>query len=134
MKLCLQLAGILQLVLSLAHCALPRRFGWREELQRVSLVTRQVFWVHMGFLMLTLAGFGSVTWLRADDLLTRGPLARTVLGGLAVFWIARLYCQFFVYRPELWRGNPVNTTAHVLFAALWTFLAGVYTAAFRLQF
>ena len=80
MKLCLQIAGMLQLSLALAHFALPRRFGWGEELQRVSLFTRQVFWVHLGFLMYALAGFGVVTWLCADDLLARNPLARAVLG------------------------------------------------------
>lgn len=130
MKTCLQIAGIFQLVLSLAHFGFARRLGWREELQRVSLLTRQIFWVHAGFLMLTLAGFGSLSLLCADDLLTRSPLARAVLGGLSVFWAVRWYCQFFVYRAELWRGNSVNTIAHILFALLWTFLTAVYAAAF----
>ncbi|MBI5774821.1 MAG: hypothetical protein HZA89_13890 [Verrucomicrobia bacterium] len=134
MKTCLQIAGVLQIALSLAHFDFARRFGWHEELQRVSLLTRQIFWVHTGFLMLVLAGFGGVSLLCADDLLMHSPLARAVLGGLSVFWIARWYCQFFVYRPELWRGNSLNTLAHILFAALWTFLAGVYITAFCHQF
>ena len=134
MKTCLQIAGLLQLVLAFAHFGFARRLGWREELQRVSLLTRQIFWVHAGFLMLVLAGFGSLSLLCADDLLVRSRLARVVLGGLSVFWAARWYCQFFVYRPELWRGNKVNTRAHVLFALLWTFLAGVYATAFFRQF
>lgn len=134
MKLCLQLAGIMQLTLALSHFAIVRRFGWREEMQRVSLFTRQVFWVHMGFLMLTLAGFGTVSYLHAAELLERGPLARTVLGGLAVFWGVRWYCQIFVYRAELWRGNTFNTWVHVLFILLWTFLTAVYATAFVRQF
>lgn len=134
MKLCLQIAGILQLLLALAHFAMPRRLGWVADLSRVSLLTRQVFWVHLGFLMLTLAGFGAVTCWHADELLQRGALPRAFLGGLAFFWLARLYCQFFVYRRELWQGNPLRTTAHYLFATLWAFLACTYAAAFRLQF
>jgi len=130
MKTCLQIAGLLQLTLSLAHFGFARHFGWREELQQVSLLTRQIFWVHAAFLMLVLVGFGGVSLLCADELLARQPLSRVVLGGLAVFWAVRWYCQFFVYRAELWRGNRFNTTAQVLFALAWTFLTAVYATAF----
>ena len=130
MKLCLQIAGILQLTLALAHVGFARKLGWREELQHVSLLTRQIFWVHAGFLMLVLAGFGSLSLLHADDLLGSNPLARFVLGGLATFWAVRLYCQFFVYRADHWRGNPFNTKAHIAFGLLWTFLTAVYVTAF----
>lgn len=130
MKTYLQLAGILQLVLSLSHFGFARHFGWREELQQVSLLTRQIFWVHTGFLMLVLACFGSLSLFYANQLLLGNPLARVILAGLASFWVARWFCQFFVYRPELWRGNSFHTLAHILFALLWTFLAGVYLAAF----
>ena len=130
MKMCLQIAGILQLALSLAHIGFARRFEWSEELKRVSLLTRQIFWVHTGFLMLVLAGFGGISFFCADDLLARSTLSRAVLGGLSVFWVARLYCQFFVYRSELWRGNNLHTVAHILFALLWTFLTTVYATAF----
>jgi len=115
--------------LSLAHFDFARRFGWSRELKRISLLTRQIFWVHTAFLMLVLAGFGGVSLLCADDLLAPSTLSRTILGGLSVFWMARLYCQFFVYRTEHWRGNNLNTVAHVLFSLLWTFLSMVYITA-----
>jgi hypothetical protein len=134
MKTCLEIVGTLQLALSLAHLGFARHFAWREELQRVSLLTRQVFWVHTGFLMLVLAGFGSLSLFYADDLLTRSPLARAVLGGQSVFWGVRWYCQFFVYRPELWRGNRLNTFAHIFFAGLWTIFTATYLIAFCRQF
>lgn len=129
MKLSLQIAGVLQLMLALAHFAFIRRLEWRDELQRVGLFTRQVFWVHTGFLMLVLAGFGVLDLVHAEELLERTALARTLLGGLTVFWTTRLYCQFFVYRPELWRGNALNTKMHLLFSALWIFLSAVHAIA-----
>jgi hypothetical protein len=130
MKTFLQIAGALQLILSVFHFAFARRLGWREDLQRVSLFTRQVFWVHMGFLMLVLAGFGGLSLIYAEELLTRSPLSRAMLGGLTVFWAARWYCQLFVYRAELWRGNAFKTKVHVSFVLLWTFLTAVYATAF----
>ncbi len=130
MKTCLQIAGVLQIMLSVAHFAFARRLGWREDLLRVSLFTRQVFWVHMGFLMLVLAGFGSLSLFCADELQMRSLLARAVLGGLTVFWAARWYCQLFVYSSELWLGNAFNTKVHVMFVSLWTFLVTVYAVSF----
>jgi len=129
MKTCLQIAGTLQMLLAFAHFGFNRRFGWREELQKVSLFTRQVFFVHMRFLMLVLAGFGIVSLFCADDLLTPGRLPRVLLGGLTIFWVVRLYCQFFFYHPDLWRGNAFNTKVHVLFGMLWVFLTAVYATA-----
>jgi len=130
MKMFLQIAGALQLILSVAHLAFARRLCWREDMQRVSLFTRQVFWVHMGFLMLVLAGFGGLSLLYADELLTRSPLSRAMLGGLTIFWAARWYCQLFVYRAELWRGSSFKTKVHISFVLLWTFLTAVYATAF----
>jgi len=129
MKTWLQIAGLLQVLLALAHFGFARKLGWRDDLQRVSLLTRQVFWVHASFLMLVLAGFGSVSLFYADELRGGSPLARFLVGGLTTFWAVRWYCQFFVYRSELWRGNRVHTTAHILFALLWTFLTLVYATA-----
>ena len=130
MKTCLQIAGVLQLLLSAAHFSFARRLSWREDLERVSLFTRQVFWVHMGFLMLVLAGFGGLSCFYTDELLTPSPLSRAILAGLALFWGARCYCQLFVYRAELWRGDPFKTKAHFASLLLWTFLTTVYATAF----
>ena len=130
MKTCLQIAGVLQLILSVAHFGFARRLVWREDLQRVSLFTRQAFWVHMGFLMFVLAGFGGVSLFLADELQAPGSLPRVMLGGLAVFWVARWYCQLFIYRAELWRGDPFKTKMHFFFLLLWTFLSATYAAAF----
>src|SRR5688572_18143760 len=115
MKTCLQIAGVMQLALAFAHFGFARYFSWQQELQRVSLLTRQVFWVHTGFIMLVLFGFGYLSLFYTAELIAPSPLARVLLAGLTLFWSLRWLCQFFVYRPELWRGNRLNTLAHILF-------------------
>lgn len=42
------------------------------------------------------------------------------------FWLIRLYCQWFVYRPQLWRGKRLETGIHYLFTGLWLALAVVF--------
>lgn len=125
----LRLVGGSLIALGLAHFLFPRRFGWREELDRLSLLTRQIFWVHTYFIVLTLVLFGSLALFWPETLLEPTPLARLVLGGQAIFWGFRLYCQHGVFRAELWRGKPFNTVVHVLFTLLWVYYTGVYAAA-----
>ncbi|HRX84807.1 MAG TPA: hypothetical protein P5572_07300, partial [Phycisphaerae bacterium] len=56
-------------------------------------------------------------------------LARLVLIGLAVFWMVRLIVQLFVYDRRLWLGDRFNTTMHVMFTCLWSYLLFTYVNA-----
>jgi hypothetical protein len=66
-------------------------------------------------------------------LVERGPLARLVDGAFALFWLARLLAQWFVYDPSLWRGQRFNTVVHWLFTFVWLYLTAAYGWAFWLQ-
>lgn len=130
----LKIAGVLMSLLALAHIHFVKRFGWREELQNVSLLTRQVFNVHCFFISLVLLMFGALSIFGSETLLERNPLAKAVLAGLVLFWAARLYIQFFVYDSKLWRGNRLNTVMHVVFSVMWTYYTVVYAAALWRQY
>lgn len=124
-----QAAGICLLLLAGLNLFLPRHFGWNDELQRVSLLTRQVFHVHCRFIILTLVLMGLFDLLLADELLKPSPLAAAFLGGLGVFWGLRLVTQWFVYDRRLWVGKRFETAMHLLFSLLWLFLSGVHGLA-----
>jgi len=130
----LKVAGALLLVLAAAHVFFPKRFQWREELSRLSLLNRQIFLVHCFFICLMLVLMGSLSAFYTDALLQPSPLARLVLFGLTLFWGLRLLVQLFVYDRELWRGNRFNTVAHFLFTGLWSYCTAAYGGALWLQF
>ena len=125
----LQLVGTLQILLALLHITFPRRFGWKKDLSQLSLLNRQMFYVHVFFLCLILTLFGLLNLVHTDELLAPGALARSLLVGIAGFWMIRLLFQFFVYDPRLWRGHRFNTFAHVAFSLLWIYFTGVYAWA-----
>ena len=125
----LQIAGVLLILLGVANVFVPRYFDWKRDMAAVPLFTRQVFWVHLIFLVLTLELFGLATLLCAGALVEPGPLSRAMLAGMATFWWVRLLFQFFVYKSELWRGNRLYTRVHYGISVLWVYLAGTYTAA-----
>lgn len=122
----LRAAGVLLIGLALFHIALPKRFGWREEMCHVSLLTRQIFYVHTFFIALTVGLMGLLALGCADELLQPSTLARGVLSGLTAFWLCRLVFQIFVYDAALWRGKKFETYIHWLFAALWLYFVVVF--------
>ena len=108
------------------HAAFPRRFGWKAELENVSLLTRQIFYVHHFFIALTVALQGALCLFAAPLLLDGSPLARVLAAGFALFWGARFAFQFFVYDAALWRGKPFETRIHWAAAALWLGLTTLF--------
>ncbi len=129
----LRLAGGLLIFLAAMHLFLPRRFHWREELGRLSLFNRQVFYVHTFFICLVLVMMGALSAFAADSLMQPTHLGCLVLGAFAVFWLIRLAVQLFVFDPRLWRGQRFNTAMHCLLTLLWTYFTTVYAGAAWLQ-
>ena len=130
----LKIVGVSLIVLGLAHFLFPRRFGWKEELERLSPLNRQIFWVHNWFDVLTIVMFGVLSLVYTDSLLAHSQLAQVVLIGLFMFWLSRLYVQFFVYDSGLWKGNRFNTRVHIAFSLTWLYYVVVYGCALLHQF
>jgi hypothetical protein len=128
MELHLKTIGLLQIALALLHAGFPRRFDWRNELASLSLLNRQMMYVHTLFIAITLALMGLLCVSSASELITTA-LGRKICLGLAIFWIVRLLIQFFGYSSKLWKGKRFETTVHVAFSVLWIYIAGVYLAA-----
>jgi hypothetical protein len=134
LNLHLKIVGAMLLALATAHLYFPKRFGWRGELEKVSLLTRQIFYVHCFFICMVLVMFGLLSLFYTETLIQRGPLARIVLTGLTAFWAARLVIQLFVYDSKLWRGNPFNRLMHILFTLMWSYYVAVYGTALWRQY
>ena len=130
----LRLVGVFLGALAVMNLFLPWYFGWREELSRVSLLTRQIFEVHSLFIILILALFSALLLTSADALLERTRLARAMLLGLTVFWGARLVMQWFYYSPAVWRGSRLHTAMHFVFSAAWIYVTAVFAATYFAAF
>jgi hypothetical protein len=125
MNTALQVTGIVLMLLGLAHAAFPRHFRWREETVALSLLTRQILYVHTAFIGLTVFLIGLLSATCAREL-AGTPLGRRISVGLAVFWGIRLVVQFFGYSTDLWRGKPFETAMHILFSLFWVWLTMLF--------
>lgn len=128
MELQLKIIGILLILLAAMHAFFPKYFKWKEELQQLSLINRQMMEVHTLFIALVLLLMGLLCLLAADELLAT-KLGKIILAGIGLFWAVRLVVQFFVYSPVLWQGKKFETAMHVIFALLWAYLTIIFLAA-----
>lgn len=130
MESLLKISGVLLILLALLHAVFPRHFKWREELRSITLLTRQIHYIHTFFIALTVLLMGVLCLVAPAELLTTS-LGRKICVGLFIFWLARLLIQFFGYSSSLWKGKRLETVIHIVFSMLWTFLVAVFaTAAF----
>ena len=125
MELQLRLIGFFLILLALLHVGFARHFNGRHEFAAVSLINREMMYVHTFFIAFTVLLMGVLCLTAAADLVAT-PLGHKVALGCGVFWLARLFIQFFGYSAALWRGKRFETVVHVIFSALWTYLAAAF--------
>jgi hypothetical protein len=131
MELHIKIIGALLIVLALVHISFPRFFNWRQELGSLSIINRQLMYVHTFFIAVVIFFVGLLCLTSTTELLNTG-LGKRISLGLAIFWILRLFVQFFGYSSEIWKGRSFETIAHVLFAIFWTYLSVVFVLAYYL--
>ena len=133
LELHLRIVGALLLFLFVLNLIVPFHFGWKQELKQVSLLTRNIFFVHSFFIAMSILAFALLCLFFTYTLIEGSMLATLVLGFLTLFWAIRLYMQWFVYDASLWRGHRFETIVHFVFTVQWAYFAAVYGVAFWRQ-
>lgn len=129
MEIHLKIIGSLLICLALIHIVFPKYFNWDKELKSLSLINRQMMTVHTFFIALTVFLMGLLC-LTGSNELVETDLGKKVSLGLGVFWTIRLFIQFFVYSPELWKGKKFETAIHILFSLLWIYLSILFLTVY----
>jgi hypothetical protein len=97
MKSLLLIGGLLHFVILVASALTPRVLDWRANLASLNSFLRRLFWVYGFFIVLVIVSFGVLTLAHANELASGARLARAVCAMIAIFWLARLAVQFFVF-------------------------------------
>ena len=132
MELQIELIGFFLVGLALLHVIFPKYFHWKQELQLISLINRQMIYVHTLFIGLTLLLMGLLCLTSSHELCTT-KLGGKIALGLGIFWLTRLFVQFFGYSSKLWKGKTFETAIHIIFTLLWTYLSVAFFYVFWLK-
>lgn len=125
MEFHLKIAGILLILLASIHIIFPRYFNWKIELNSLSLINRQLMYVHTFFIALAVLLIG-ILCLTSSEELTSTALGKKISLGVGIFWTIRLFIQFFGYSPKLWKGKIFETSVHIFFSVFWSYLSTVF--------
>jgi len=129
----LRLSGATLMILALFHVVLWRSLHWDSEMERLSPLSARVFAVHTFFIAFVLFGLGLLSFARPDLLLARGELARLLLGGVVVFWVARLLLQPLVFDRAMRNGWTRSAVVRVGASILWAGYVVIYGAVLLKQ-
>lgn len=125
MELHLKIIGFLLICLAGIHLIFPKYFNWDKELHSLSLMNRQMMYIHTFFIGLIVFLMGILCLTSADEIVAT-PLGKSIALGFGIFWIIRLFIQFFGYSSKLWKGKRFETTIHVISTLFWTYLSYVF--------
>jgi len=122
MELHLKTIGILLILLSIIHVGFPKYFKWKEELKLLSIMNRQMMYIHSFFIALTVLLMGILCITSASELINT-TFGRKISLGLCLFWTTRLFIQFFGYSSKNWKGKSFETSIHFVFTLFWSYLS-----------
>jgi len=100
----------------------------KEDLNRLPLLVREVFQVHVWFISVTLIIFAVMTFRFAGEM-NANPVCRWLAAGIGLFWALRMVLQFAYYSSSHWRGQPGRTAIHVALLVIYGGFAVIYLAA-----
>ena len=125
MELHLRIIGVLLIILALLHSFFPKYFKWEQELSSLSIINRQMMYVHAFFIALGIFLMGLLC-LNFSHELSKTGIGKTISLGFGIFWTVRLCVQFFGYSSKLWKGKPFECFIHILFSMFWTYLSVIF--------
>jgi hypothetical protein len=125
----LRVTGASLVALSLFHAVLWRSLSWGEEIQRLSPLNARVFAVHTFFVAFVLGALGLLSLAAPQLLLAPSELARLLLVGIVVFWVARLVVQPLVYDRVMRQGWTRPLALRIGLGVVWLWYVAVYGAA-----
>lgn len=125
MELHLKIIGFCLIGLGLVHVIFPKQFNWKQELSSLSIMNREMMYVHTFFIAFTLFLIGLLCLTSATEVINT-TFGKRISLGLGIFWTLRLLVQFFVYSSKTWKGKPLETLVHILFSIFWTYLSSIF--------
>jgi hypothetical protein len=131
MEIHFKIIGGILILLALAHGIFPRYFNWKQELSALSLVNRQIMYVHSFFIALMVFLIGVLCLTSSGELLSTA-LGKRISLGIGLFWGVRLVMQFAGYSSKIWKGKTFETAMHILFSVFWTYLTAIFIRAYMI--
>jgi len=123
-------AASLQVAIAGLNLFLVPLLKWRNDLARMPLLLREVFQVHVWFISITLAIFGTMTFRFASEMAGGlDPASKWLAGCIGIFWAIRTVLQVTYYSSSHWKGQTDRMLVHFVLLLVYGSFAAAYLAA-----
>lgn len=122
----LRAAGLLHFAILTASAMVPRTLDWRGNLAALPPFLRRLFWVYGGFIVLVIIAFGMLTLRHAGTMAAGDPVARSLCAFIALFWLARLAVQWFVFDARPFLTTALLTAGYHALTVAFVALTAIY--------
>jgi hypothetical protein len=129
MRLLLQLAAAVQLLILIASALTPRVLNWRKNLAVLHPFLRKLFWLYGFFIVMVIIAFAILTFRYANAMAAGETMARSLCLFIAIFWGARLFVQFAIFDARPFLSNWFYKTGYHALTIIFAFLTLVYGKA-----
>jgi hypothetical protein len=127
LRLLLSVSAVLQVAIAILNVGLVRFLKWKDDLDRLPLLLRQVIMAHLWFISLTLAIFGVMTWRFSTEMSTgSGRGSVWLAGAIGLFGAVRAVVQVAYYSASHWRGRAGRTMIHAALILVYGGMGSVY--------
>jgi hypothetical protein len=130
MEVYLNIAGFLLVALAIIHIGFPQYFEWRKDLGSITLINRQMMYIHTFFIGFVVLLMGLLCLISSKEIIET-VLGKKIALGFGIFWTLRLFIQFVGYSSKLWKGKVFETVMHVVFTMIWIYLSVVFLVISR---
>jgi hypothetical protein len=130
LALVLQFSAAAQLGVAILNLFLVRLLNWQDDVKRMPLLLREVFYVHAWFISITLTIFALLTLWFSNEMSRGNNVACMWLAGcIGTFWAIRTVLQVTHYSSSHWRGDLRRTCIHVTLLLMYGGFTFAYLAA-----
>jgi hypothetical protein len=130
LKILIIVSGLGHIVLCFSSLIIPKVLNWKKELEHLQPLLRQMFWTYAGYILAINLSFGIVSIIGADELLSKTFLAKSMSLFIGLYWLARVFIQFFYFDKTNAPKGLFFTIGEMALVALFVFFTGVYLMAF----
>ncbi|QEC51625.1 hypothetical protein EDD80_102149 [Anseongella ginsenosidimutans] len=128
------LAGLGQILLGVSSLIIPRILDYRRELFKLPALLRQMFITYSLYILGTNFFMGIVSIVLPEQLLDGSGLALAFSIYAALYWMSRLFIQFFYFDRAGLPSGKFFLVAEVALIILFIFLSFTYGMAVWINF
>ena len=123
-------SGIGHFGLCLGSLMVPGALQWKTHLSGLKPLLRQLFWTYAVYILIINFSFGLISVLGAGELLNQSFLAKSITLFIGLYWVARVFIQFFYFDKSGAPKGAIYTAGEIALVTLFVSFSIIYMAAF----